>query len=63
MEDLASGFHKTCSTEKRTVRAKPCQSENIDIHFAVDQQQVGLDMAFTVAFPIAIQLMVALFGS
>ena len=63
MEELTAGFHKTCSTEKRTVRAKPRQPEGIGIHFAVNQQQVWLDVAFTVAFPIAIKLMVALFGS
>jgi len=42
------------------VRAKPRQSEDVGIRFTVDQQQVGLDMAFAVARPIAAQIVVAI---
>lgn len=55
-------FNRTGSTEKLAVRAKPRQSQSVGIRLAVDQQQVGLDVAFTVACPIAAQVMVAVFG-
>lgn len=49
------------SAEKLAVRAKPRQSEGVGIRLAVDQQQVRLDVTFTVACPIAAQVMVAAF--
>ncbi len=55
-------FNRTDSTEKLAVRAKPCKSERVGIRFAVDQQQVRLDMTFPVACPIAAQVMVAVLG-
>jgi len=55
-------FNWTGSTEKLAVRAKSRQSEGVGIRLAVDQQQVGLDVAFTVACPIAAQVVVAVFG-
>lgn len=45
--------NRTSSTEKLAVRAKPRKSECVRIRLAVDQQQVGLDVAFTVARPVA----------
>ena len=56
-------FNRSGSTEKLTVRAKPRQSEGVGIRLSIDQQQVGLDVAFTVACPLAAQVMVAVFGS
>jgi len=47
------------STEKFAVRAKPCQSQGVGVGLAIDQQQVGLDMALTVARPIAGKVVIA----
>ena len=44
------------------MRAKPRQSEGVGILLSVDQQQVGLDVTFTLTCPIAAQVMVAVFG-
>ena len=50
------------STKKLTVRAKPRKSECVGIRLAIDQQQVGLNVTFTVTSPIAAQVMVAISG-
>ena len=55
-------FNRSGSTEKLAVRAKPRQPEGIGIRLSIDRQQVGLDVAFTVACPLAAQVMVAVFG-
>jgi hypothetical protein len=39
--------------------AKPRQSQGVGVGLAVDQQQVGLDVAFAVARPIAGKIVVA----
>jgi len=44
------------------VRTEPRQSKGVGIRLAIDQQQVGLDVAFAVACPIAAQVMIAVFG-
>jgi hypothetical protein len=44
------------------VRAKPGQAERVGVGLAVDQQQVGLDVAFPVACPIARKIVIAVFG-
>ena len=41
------------------MRAKPRQAQDVGIGLAVDQQQVGLDVAFTVARPIAGKVVIA----
>ena len=43
------------------MRAKPCQSESVGIRLAVDQQQVGLDVAFPITCPVAAQVVIAEF--
>ena len=45
--------------EKLTVRSKPCQSQGVRVGLAVNQQQVGLDVAFAIARPIAGKIMIA----
>jgi len=44
------------------MRTKQRQPERVGIRFAVDQQQIGLDVALTVARPIATQVMIAVLG-
>ena len=48
--------------EKLAVRAKPRQPERVGIGFAVDQQQVRLDVTFPVARLIAAKIMIVVFG-
>ncbi len=42
------------------MRANPRQSQQILISLFINQQQVGFDVALSVAFPIAAQIVVAI---
>ena len=50
---------KVPSAEKLAVRAKPGQSQGVGVGLAVNQQQVGLDVAFTVACLIVRKVVIA----
>ncbi|SMH66227.1 protein of unknown function [Acidithiobacillus ferrivorans] len=50
---------RLASAEKLAVRAKPRQSQGVGVGLAIDQQQVGLDVALTVARPIAGKVVIA----
>ena len=47
------------SAEKLAVRAESCQSEGVGVGLAVDEQQVGLDVAFPIACPITRKVVIA----
>ena len=49
---------RLASAEKLAVRAKPRQSQGV-VRLAIDQRQVGLDVALTVARPIAGKVVIA----
>lgn len=50
---------RLASAEQLAMGAKPRQSQGVGVGLAVDQQQVGLDVAFAVARPIAGKIVVA----
>ena len=54
LADKATGISRTAR-----YGAKPRQSQGVGVGLAVDQQQVGLDVAFAVARPIAGKIVVA----
>ena len=50
---------RLASAEQLAMGAKPRQSQGVGVGRAVHQQQVGLDVAFAVARPIAGKIVVA----
>ena len=55
------GKRKDKSAEQFAVRAEPSEPQSLVVWFAVDEEQVGFDMALPVALPISGQRMIPVF--